>query len=112
MENNTERQIEKSELQIDSNGENKLKASLGLKILATILTLILGGTSFLKLLAQTENIIIAFGGFFGAIIWPLLCIGVFQIGKKFRNQKSRYTIYSWAGSVMVVIKILAIMVKA
>ena len=46
------------------------------------------------------------GGAVGGIIWPLLVVALFQLGKGFRNQKSRYKIFMWTGFVLLLIIIL------
>jgi len=35
----------------------------------------------------------------------MIVVGLFQIGKKFRNQKSRWTIFNWTLVVLLVVRI-------
>lgn len=100
------------ESEIDYKEKSKLEPSLSLKVFVAFVTLILGGSPFLKILRDTENIAIAIGGFCGALILPFVFVAFFQISKKFRNQKSRYRIYALTALVMLFIKLLAIFVKS
>jgi len=46
------------------------------------------------------------GGAIGGVIWPLFVVGIFQIWKRFRNQKSRYKIFMWTALVILVSMLL------
>lgn len=83
------------------------KASTLLKstcvVLAVLLMLLSGMQQFF---ASGGRIPESIGGAVGGIIWPLIVVGLFQIGKGFRNEKSRYKIFMWTGFVLLVILIL------
>ncbi|WP_323813109.1 hypothetical protein [Cellvibrio sp. NN19] len=83
------------------------KASSLLKISCIVLAMLLmlcGG--FQQFVASGGRFPEAIGGAMGGIIWPLLVVALFQIGKGFRNQKSRYKIFMWTGFVLLLILIL------
>ncbi len=51
------------------------------------------------------------GGLVGVFLMPLLIMGLFQIGKRFRNPRSRWTVFLNTGIVFLVISILSAIVK-
>ena len=83
------------------------KASRLLKVtcfsLAALLMLCSGLQQFV---ASGGRLPEAIGGAVGGVIWPLLVVALFQLGKGFRNQKSRYKIFMWTGFVFLLILIL------
>ena len=83
------------------------KASPLLKItsfgLALLLMLCSGLQQFIATGGRLPETI---GGAVGGIIWPLLVVALFQIGKGFRNEKSRYKIFMWTALVFFLIIIV------
>jgi hypothetical protein len=81
----------------------KPKASFLLKLIAILLAVIGGFLSGLFQFIQVGSIPFAVGGAIGgALFWPFVLVGLFQIGKRFRNQRSRYKIFLWTQVVVVI----------
>lgn len=68
-------------------------------IALTVLTMLVAAFKALALESQIGEIV---GYALGPIIWGIIIVGLFQIGKRFRNQKSRYKIYLWCQIVFFV----------
>jgi hypothetical protein len=89
--------------EIETGNAEKPLASTVVKIISFILALLVmalsGGQQYL---ISRGGIPEAIGGSIGALLFPLFFIAVFQIWKRFRNQKSRYTIFLWVVSVICV----------
>jgi hypothetical protein len=89
--------------ELETGNAEKPLASMSAKIISLILALLVmvlsGGQQYL---ISRGGIPEAIGGSIGALLFPLISIAVFQIWKRFRNQKSRYTIFLWVVSVICV----------
>lgn len=83
-------------------------ASILLKISCIVLTLLTMLAAVFKALALESQAGEVVGSALGTIIWGLIIVGIFQIWKKFRNQKSRYKIYLWCQIVFFITQIMAL----
>lgn len=79
--------------EILADNENT-KAGWFLITSVVVLTLLNFGLSFILALFESNNIAYSIGSGFGALIVASIVVALFQIGKGFRNSKSRYTIFS------------------
>jgi len=73
-----------------------LKPGLVLKSVLILFTLMAAVISFAWQLAVSGYLPAAIGGGMGPMIWGFLVVGLFQIGNRFRNTRSRYKIFLWA----------------
>jgi len=80
------------------------KPGITLKFLLVLFTLLATSIAFLNnfmsmaLLGgvqQSRTISYAIGGAIAPIIWGCIIVGLFQIGKRFRNSRSRCKIFMW-----------------
>jgi|GEM_PF-2955706 hypothetical protein len=95
---------------VDAVEIEKPRASLLLKsitiVLALIGALLCGSFYLLKSHSFASSVGGAIGG---AWFWPLVIVGLFQIGRSYRNQRSRYKIFAWSELVIIIIWILSIL---
>lgn len=90
---------------VDNNALDNMKppASAALKLTTIFLTVIGALLSGLFQFIQMGSIPVAIGGAIGgALFWPFVLVGLFQIGKAFRNQRSRYKIFAWTQVVVII----------
>ena len=90
---------------LDLGGESELNEQPGivlsaLTFLFTIPNMLAG---YFQQYQESKNIIQALGGAFGAVILALIIVGVFQLGQRFRNRRSRYKIFMWCQIVILLI---------
>lgn len=83
-----------SELNSDAS-VGPIKPGLILKILLILFTILSSGSGYLSSLLQDGNFSFAVGGAIAPIIFGGLVVGLFQIGKRFRNTRSQYKIFLW-----------------
>lgn len=57
------------------------------------------------------DVVMLAGGLIGVFVMPLIVMLLFQIGKRFRNSRSRWTIFLNTGLVFLVLSILSSIVK-
>lgn len=95
--------------QLDSGKENQSsKAGLLIKVFCVILTLLTMLIGFSKESLRTNELGVAVGGALATIIWGLIIVGLFQIGKSYRNQRSRYKIYLWCQIIFFITQLFAL----
>jgi len=84
----------------ESNPDGKTRPGLILKILLVVFTLLSSFVSFLSQLFQSGMLANAIGGALGPLILGGLIVLIFQIGKGFRNRRSRYLIFTWCQAIL------------
>ena len=85
---------------------DKTKAGWILIILAVILSLSKFGLSFFEALARTNDIAYSTGSGLSGMILALIVVALFQIGKKFRNSRSRFIIFNSVLAITLISGIL------
>ncbi|WP_143732591.1 hypothetical protein [Microbulbifer sp. GL-2] len=83
-------------------GENhSAKAGATLTIFAWLAVTLAFTASFLGQFLKTGNIAVGIGGGLAPIIMGIIIVAIFQIGKPFRNSKSRCKILLWTQIVLM-----------
>ena len=90
------------------NKTQSIKAGLLVKVFCVILTLLTMLIGFSKESLRSGEPGVAVGGALAAIIWGLIIVGLFQIGKSYRNQRSRYKIYLWCQIIFFITQLFAL----
>lgn len=95
--------------QLDTRNEQPPpKAGTLVKVSCAILTLLTMLIGFSKESLRTAEPGVAVGGALATIIWGLIIVGLFQIGKSYRNQRSRYKIYLWCQIIFFITQLFAL----
>lgn len=84
------------------------KASTSLKIISFCLAaalMVFGAIQ--QFIASGGRIPESIGGAVGGVFWPLIVVALFQMGKGFRNQKSRYKVFMWTASIVLALLLLS-----
>ncbi len=75
--------------------EPVLKPSLLVRIMAVLLTVLTAAILAPRYLAQ-GGVSFMVGGMLGVVLFAMLFVGIFQLGRRFRNPRSRWRIYAWS----------------
>jgi len=83
-------------------GDNQpVKAGMALTIFLWLAIALAFTVSFLGQFLKTGNIAVGIGGGLAPIIMGIIIVAIFQIGKPFRNSKSRCKILLWSQVVLI-----------
>ena len=82
-----------------------IKPGIVLKILLVLFTILSCGLSFIIQFISAGVFASAVGGALAPILLGCVVIGLFQIGKRFRNTRSRYKIFLWCQVIFILSKI-------
>ena len=78
-----------------------IQPGIVLKILLVLFTILSCGLSFINQFISAGVFEIALGGALAPILLGFVVIGLFQIGKRFRNTRSRYKIFLWCQAMFI-----------